>query len=728
MMKRWKKVLISVLLSATYILPGSLTLAAAEDLSERPLKDKYTQGTQQTEETVEDIPNYIDVLSGYQEQAKDYTGEAVSFGVDRITAASTDLTAFIQQVGDPQKQAVKWDDESLEWIEWEIDVPETALYNISFTYYAHDDVLLEPSRELYVDGEIPYQEISSISFLLSWKEKSEPIINNINDEIAPTEIEDKKWHQDPVFDQEGYYSEPLRLYLEKGVHKIKLQFVAQPISIAEISLMAPPTYQSYADVLADYKAKGYQEATQPIEFQAEDHVSDKNDSALHRVPNTDPRTVPYVAGYTRLNAMGDLYWADGGQKLEWSFDVKESGLYRIDLRVGNWFNQDLPVYRKIEIDGEVPFREFLEYAFPYGSDWKYRSLENESGEPYLIYLEEGTHTLSMTTVLAEYADIILSLYEDADALTDLLLDITMITGTSPDVNYQYDLEKKIKDIKPRIKAIMDSIDKKVEMLRTLSGGKEVASINTLLQAKVDLQTYYDDPEIIPKKLNDLSTMQDNFTTWYTSFQSQPLIIDYFVINAPDAPLRDATSNFWEKFVATVRNFLVSFVKDYDSVGKVEEGEGKEVIDVWVSMGTESADILKNLADAEFTPNTNIAVNISILPAGQMNAGAVNSLQLAIISGKAPDVALGVGAGTPVELGIRGAAADMSKMEGFDEVKKNYIAECLNANTFNNGVYGMNPLNARSTPIREKRSGSAGRECISIPPLCAPQKSFIWTWR
>ena len=371
-----------------------------------------------------------------------------------------------------------------------------------------------------------------------------------------------------------------------------------------------------------------------------------------------------------------------------NFEVREAGLYRIDMRVGNWFNQDLPVNRKIEIDGKVPFREFLNYSFSYDNDWTYHTVHTDKGDPYLFYFEPGTHTIAMTVVLGKYADIIMSLYEDTDALTDLLLDITLITGNNPDVNYEYNLERNIKDIKPRLKSIIDSIDEKVAVLRELSGGKEVASINSLLQARQDLQEYYEDPEIIPKKLSDMSNMQDNFTTWYASFQSQPLIIDYFVVNTPDAPARKVTSNFWKKLVATCRNFMTSFVKDYDSIGKLSDTDGKTILDVWVSMGTESADILKNLSDSGFTPDSNIAVNISILPAGQMNAGAVNSLQLAIISGKAPDVALGVGAGTPVELGIRGAVADMSKMEGFEDVKKNYVAECFNANTFNDGVYGI----------------------------------------
>lgn len=687
MRKQSKKTIISLLLAASCILSSGLSVFS-EDLSERPLKDKYVQAEPNNQlSDIEDTVYYAEALAEYQKKAKDYTGQTLTFGVESIKNSAKPIESSLKEIGEPAQLSLIWN-EDIEWIEWEIDVPETALYNVAFTYHSYGETFLEPAREFYLDGKIPYTDLSSIGFRLGWQEQSEPVINNINDEVVPTEIENKKWHTEPVCDSEGYYSEPLRVYLEQGKHVIMLKYITQPVALSAVSLQAPKTYQSYAEVLEEYRQKNYKNATQPIEFQAETNVSDKNSAMLHRVPNDDPCTQPYEAGYVRLNAMGDLYWQEGGQKIEWSFEVQEAGLYRIDMRVGNWFNQDLPVSRKIEIDGKVPFREFLNYSFPYSNDWTYHTIHTDSGDPYLFYFEPGTHTIAMTVILGKYADIIMSLYEDTDALTGLLLDITLITGNNPDVNYEYNLERNIKDIKPRIKSIIDSIDRKVVVLRELSGGKEVASINTLLQARQNLQEYYDDPEIIPKKLNDMSNMQDNFTTWYASFQSQPLIIDYFVVNVPDAPARKVTSNFWKKFVATFRNFMTSFVKDYDSIGKLSDVDGKTILDVWVSMGAESADILKNLADSDFTPDSNIAVNISILPAGQMNAGAVNSLQLAIISGKAPDVALGVGAGTPVELGIRGAVADVSKMEGFEEVKKNYVAECFNANTFNDGVYGI----------------------------------------
>jgi len=103
-------------------------------------------------------------------------------------------------------------------------------------------------------------------------------------------------------------------------------------------------------------------------------------------------------------------------------------------------------------------------------------------------------------------------------------------------------------------------------------------------------------------------------------------------------------------------------QDYDNIGSVYDYqiETNEVIDVWISRGKEWAEIIKEMADEDFTPNTGIGIKINVLPASQLEAGAVNALLLAICSGKAPDVALSVGANSPVEFAIRDAVVDLTQ--------------------------------------------------------------------
>ena len=84
-----------------------------------------------------------------------------------------------------------------QWIEWEVEVPEDGYYNLTIKgrqNYARGSV---SSRSLYIDGEIPFEEVSVISFDY-----------------------DNDWNLMTLSDEEGT---PYDFYLEKGKHKIRLE-------------------------------------------------------------------------------------------------------------------------------------------------------------------------------------------------------------------------------------------------------------------------------------------------------------------------------------------------------------------------------------------------------------------------------------------------------------------------------------------------------------------------
>ena len=119
----------------------------------------------------------------------------------------------------------------------------------------------------------------------------------------------------------------------------------------------------------------------------------------------------------------------------------------------------------------------------------------------------------------------------------------------------------------------------------------------------------------------------------------------------------------------MENFLASFHKDYDSVGLIvdenapDEAE-KTVLDVWIGRGTEWGEILKELADEDFTPKTGIVVNLHVLPSGQLATGSVNTILLSVTSGTAPDVALSVDYNLPGEFAFREAVVDRRPIRRF----------------------------------------------------------------
>lgn len=84
-----------------------------------------------------------------------------------------------------------------QWIEWNIEVPEDGYYNISIKgrqNYARGSI---SSRSLYIDGEVPFKEVKSISFEY-----------------------DNDWKVKTLSDEEG---NPYQFYLSKGTHTIRLE-------------------------------------------------------------------------------------------------------------------------------------------------------------------------------------------------------------------------------------------------------------------------------------------------------------------------------------------------------------------------------------------------------------------------------------------------------------------------------------------------------------------------
>jgi ABC-type glycerol-3-phosphate transport system substrate-binding protein len=216
-----------------------------------------------------------------------------------------------------------------------------------------------------------------------------------------------------------------------------------------------------------------------------------------------------------------------------------------------------------------------------------------------------------------------------------------------------------------------------------------AMANNFLTIRAQLENMIRDPFSIARRMGDLTSSQESLSSWYLQLQEAPLVIDRFELGNPEKWI-SKRSNVFQRFFVSMRLFFSSFFKDYDNVGSIlaENVEIDETINVWIARGTEWAELIKEMADEGFTPNSRIAINVNVLPGSQLNAGNVNALMLSITSGKAPDVALGVDATSPVEFAIRDAVYDLSKMPGFDEVRARFVDALITPYEYNGGVFAM----------------------------------------
>ncbi len=577
-----------------------------------------------------------------------------------------------------------------EYIEFEVTVGENAFYGLELEYYLEANSSEKAKRALYVDNEYPFEEAGDIVFNRYFCDEGEPILNSIGNETRPKQITIDGWRTAGLNDTSGIYSEEFKVYLTAGTHTIRLVTLKTDMYISSICLAAPETVKTYAEVAAEYASLGYKTVSaETINFQAELTTTEKNDPTLRRENDGDPLVVPRSDTVRKLNVMGGYRWRTGNQSITWEFDVEEDGLYKIGLYVKQQWNDGLPSYRQIAIDGEVPFEELLAYKFDYNTKWTLRTLSDDEGNPFEFYLTKGTHTITMTVKLGDLGPILSSIQDDIEILSDMLLNINLIAGSSPDPNYDYRFFDKIPGMKEQLEYLVESMEYKYAYAKGMSE-KTPAIANNFLTIKAQIEMMLKDPFSIAKKVGDLENSQRNLSDWYLSLRNEPLVIDSFYVGSTDDKWVSKSSNMFQRLGVTIKQFFSSFTKDYDNVGSVlaEGVEVKETITVWIARGTEWAEVIKEMADEDFTPEKGIAINVNVLPASQLSAGTVNALMLSITSGKAPDVALGIDATSPVEFAIRDQVYDLSKLEGYDEVESRFVEAVLTPYQYQGGTFAL----------------------------------------
>lgn len=340
-------------------------------------------------------------------------------------------------------------------------------------------------------------------------------------------------------------------------------------------------------------------------------------------------------------------------------------MYEIGVRVLQNQNEGMPAYRRISIDGEVPFKEFLEYRFPYDTNWYGEVLSDEEGNPYLVYLTKGEHELTMTAQIGPVASVIERSTNDIAVLSEITRDVTKITGSQPDANYEYDLYRLMPELSGELSELADSVEVSAEILSQITNRK-AATENSYRSIIDTLRGFSADVDTIPKALDELEGAQTSLGNYITSLNTSPLSIDYLEVMSPEKEFKVEESNFFQKFYVSAANFFLSFVKDYDAVGVTQEDGENTVLEVWVGRGSEWGEILKEMIDEEFTPATGIYVNLNVMPSSQLTTGGVNVLMLSLNSGTAPDVALSVDYNLPSEFAFRGAATDLTQFEDYGE--------------------------------------------------------------
>lgn len=594
-------------------------------------------------------------------------------------------------------------------IEFEVDVPESGFYNLSVVYYSVEGKNSDIERSVFVDGELPFEELALLTFPRVWtsyvadtyvNENGITVKNWVKDnqgnDVKPKSMEAPEWQSRYLYDSNGYVTEALCLYLEAGSHTISMVSLKEPMLINKLVLNNEGATKSYAEIKAAQDAEGAADtAGAHIVIEGEYAVKTSSQMLYPQQDQSSPSVSPASAKELLNNSIGGNSWRLFGQWIEWEFDVPQSGYYNISLYDKQNFSRGIHVSRRITIDGAVPFQEMSDYAFKYGQSWREDVLSDEEGNAYRFYLEEGRHTLRMEVVLGEFSEIV-GLVEDAvQQLNSIYRQVIKVTGVKPDTYRDYQLAAILPGLNGELVAARDTLNEALTLLEQ-AAGKNTDKKAVLLTMRDQLNDLIEDEEYFVRTITAYKINVRALGTWITQVISQPLQIDRINIYSPDQEISYANAGFFDKAGFEIKRLYYSFVIDYNRIGSVAEDTGNtenKAITLWVGSGRDQANVIKSLIDESFTNETGISVNVqlvdmaTLLKATLVGEGPDVAIQVANTNGIAGAV-LNTGNDTPVNYGIRNAVLDLTQFADSGEVLARFPDAANTQFSYDGAVYAL----------------------------------------
>lgn len=557
-----------------------------------------------------------------------------------------------------------------------ITVPKDGTYTLGISYNSAKHEKSTIALTVAIDGESIAEDVQSLQLDKIYQDAGEVRRDGLGNEFAAEQID---FAQNAfLYPVDSETVKPYQVYLTKGEHIVSLASLNDELFVSALVLRAGEDVEAYTKPEEEAFYRG-----EPIIREGEKSLW-KNSSWLIALADSGSWNVsPADPALKKINYVGGSNWKHTGETITWEIEAPKDGYYQLGFSYRQSYVVNYSSYRRLLIDGECPFAEADSIEFPYGYSWEKMTVSDENGEPYLFYLTEGVHTISLQVTLGEYFDICNRLETVVGELGNLNLKITMITGETVDINRDYDLFQNIPDLEERFEAcVMELTELEKEIDRVSDGDSSSYSLVLRNMTRVIRQMLKNKYSAARYK-NDFYTNYSNLSVCFSDMQMMPLDIDQIVLSAPGDTKACAEEGWFTRFFKkagfSLRRFINSFFVDYNSVsGEAEAGE-TEKLTLWVNWGQDQARVLNALIQTDFTGKYGIPVEVQVV-----NASVVQ----AILSGNGPDLVLQQSRTEPVNLAMRGALYDLMQFDDYEEVLKRFADGAATPYYYQGGLYAL----------------------------------------
>ncbi len=553
-------------------------------------------------------------------------------------------------------------------ITFEFTAASAGLYNIELTYYLPESGV-EPEIGVMTDGKYPYSELEKAALPREWKNSGAARKDEDGNQLTPEQVESGRYITRRLKDSSGVNTEPYLVSLTAGKHTVTIVSPKQTVAISAIRFVSPEKTEKYR------KPTNEKTDAETLIIEGEDAVYKSSNTLIPQSDTQDSGMSPASPYKQKLNYIGGSSYNSPNDTLVWEFEVEKSGYYRLALRYKQADVVNGESLRWLKIDGSTPFEDCREIRFKYNPRWTVFDFGDENGEPYYFYLENGKHEISLEVTLGEMSEYYRRLEEVTEALGDEYIGIVKITGDSPDVNRDYELFNQIPELNKRLSEYSEKLSGIISDMQSFTGKLGSQYIAAMKNMKRVIDTMRDRPYTAHQYVKDYYTNYSTLSSWLYDMKNMPLSVDWLELVPSGAETEYTKTGFFGNLIFGAKRLIYSFSADYEK----KPSDNKEQIRLWVNWGRDQTMVLDTLIREDFTAKTGISVKLE-----QVNASLING----ILAGNFPDVSLYMARTDPVNLGIRGALADLTEFDDCSEVLSRFQTGAELPYSYNGALYAL----------------------------------------
>ena len=563
-----------------------------------------------------------------------------------------------------------------ESLQFDVTIPAEGEFSLAFDLATPTDSIV-PEAQMTVDYSFPVVDLQRFKLPIYYRNAADtfPKDRYGNDALIP-QVREVRWTTTPARDINFSEPYPLRMRLSAGDHHFNFALTEGAIYLGSIYLVPFTPYPDYAQYLDAQTATDSSGFSLALEAEMPTY---KNNTSVRPASDRGLTVTPYDTYCLLMNTLGGESWKLSGSTVYYEFEVPQDGLYTISLRAMQNTRSNFTVFRRITVNGEVPFQQFNAIAFPYSANWTDVHLGGET--PYRVFLHQGVNVIGVEATNAPYLRAIQTIQQALFDINELALEIRRLTGNQRDAFREWDMVSYIPDIEERLNAIAQNLIDDKDTLLAIDQTGASPEILTYQMAIDNMLFLAADPDKIPIYMSRFSegtgSAAQQLGALLPLLQDQPLALDKIYIHSADTVPATSDVPFTVAIWEELKRFIYSFQPDpYQSIG-ASSGE----LEVWVNRPRQYVNLLQVMADTTFTAETGIRVKFSIMP-------DESKLILANAADIQPDVALGVSTDKPYELAIRNALYDLRSFPDFDSYIHIFAPGALLGYIINDAVYAI----------------------------------------